>query len=312
MNNILVLTKRNLKLFLRDRAMVFFSFLSTLILVMLYFLFIAKIYTAGMDNPDAGGIAMSLSQNSKNFIVYLQMMAGVLVLNSMSLATGAFSTIAKDFENKRIDNLLLTPAKTHEIILSYFMVGLIASFVINMFTWIISFLIIGIATGYWLGIGAFLMVLIVLFVASLVSCSIMILVASFIKSVAAIGIFNGVSGTFFGFLCGIYMPYSNLGEATKAVGSLLPFSHLTVWLKNVVLTDAFSQLGITGEFKDILFRDYFSAGSIGFCGLSAPIWSMVLFSAAFGLLCLIASYVIMQKKIKGSGTKKSRLKADLK
>lgn len=312
MIKVIVLTKRNLKIFLRDKPMVFFSFLSTLVLVMLYFLFIAKIYVAGMDNPEAGGIAMPLSQNAKYFIVYLQMMAGVLVLNSMSLATGAFSVIAKDFENKRIDNLLLTLAKTHEIMLSYFIAGLFASFVINTFTWVLSFIIIGISTGYWLGIGVFLMVLIVLFAASLVSCSIVSLITSLIKSVTAVGVFNGVSGTFFGFLCGIYMPYSNLGEGTKAVGSVLPFSHLTVWLKNVLLSDAFFQVGIEGEAKDILFRDYFTADSIGFCGLSAPLWIMILFSGLIGLLCLALAYCLLKKRIKGRGKEKLRKKAGYK
>jgi len=296
---IITLTKRNLKLFLRDRMTVFFSFLSTLILVMLYFLFIAKIYAAGMDDPSAGGIAMPLAQGAKNFIVYLQMMAGVLVLNSMSLSTGAFSTIAKDFESKRIDNLLLTPVKTHEIILAYYSTGMIASFIINTFTWILSFLIIGITTGYWLAFGPFMAVLAVLLVASLISCSIMLLITSLVKSSTAIGVINGIAGTFFGFLCGIYMPYSNLGESTKLVGSFLPFTHITVWLKQVMLGDAFSQVGITGEFKDILLRDFFSADGVGFCGMDISLWGMIAFSGLLGLLCLIASYVLLRRRING-------------
>lgn len=297
MNAMIALTKRNMRLFLRDKATVFFSFLSTLILIMLYFLFIAKIYTGQMDDPATGGIAMSLSANAKNFIVYLQMMAGVLVLNSMSLATGAFSTIAKDFEQGRVDNLLLTPVKSYEIIFSYLLTGFMASFIINTFTWVISYLIIGLTTGYWLASGAFLSVLLVLLAASFISCSLMLLVTTLLKSSSAIGVVNGVAGTFFGFLCGIYMPYSNLGETTKAVGSLFPFSHLTVWLKQVVLGNAFSQIGIPDMYQDILLRDFFSAESIGFCGISAPLWMMLLFSGILGLLCLLMSYMLLHKRI---------------
>lgn len=298
MKNILTLTKRNVKLFIRDKATVFFSFLSTLIVVALYFLFIAKIYTAGMDDTQAGGIPMSLDGNAKNFIVYLQMMAGVLVLNSMSLATGVFSTIAKDFEDKRTDSFLLTPAKTHELLLSYFSTGFLVSFGINLFTWILSFSIIGLATGFWVAFGTFFMVILVLLIASLISCSIMLLVTTLAKSSTAIGVISGIAGTFCGFLCGIYMPYGNLGEGVKAVGSLLPFSHLTVWLKQVVLDDAFLQVGITGPFKEILYRDYFSATSIGFCNLSAPLWLMVLLSGIIGILCLTVSFVLLSKRIK--------------
>lgn len=300
MNVILALLKRNIKLFFRDKAAVFFSFLSTLILVALYFLFIAKIYTEGMDSPEMGGIPMPLGASAKDFIVYLQMMAGVLILNSMSLATGTFATIARDFENKHIDNFLLTPAKTHEIIISYFAAGLIVSFVMNVFTWALTYFIIGAATGHWVAAGTFFMVVLVLFIASLISCSLMLLVTALVKSSAAIGVMNGILGTFFGFLCGIYMPYGNLGEGTKAVGSFLPFSHLVIWLKRTVLDDAFSQLGIAGAFKDILYRDYFTAESIGFCGLPAPLWLMVFASGLFGLVCMAVSYVLLAGRIRGS------------
>ena len=298
MSTFITLTKRNLRLFLRDRMTVFFSFLSTLVLVMLYFLFIAKIYVAGMDDPAAGGIAMSISGGAKNFIVYLQMMAGVLTLNSMSLATGAFTTIARDFEDKRVDCLSLTPARPHEMILAYYATGLIASFAINTFTWLISFLIIGLASGYWLAFGVFMTVCGVLFVASLISCSIMLLITSLVKSSAALGVINGISGTFFGFLCGIYMPYSNLGDSTKAVGAFLPFTHITIWLKQTVLGNAFSQVGIAQEFKEILYRDYFSATDVSIGG--APLWVMLIFSGVLGFLCLAGSYALLHKRIKGN------------
>jgi multidrug/hemolysin transport system permease protein len=277
---------------------VFFSFLSTLILVALYFLFIARMFTEGMDNPEAGGIAMPFSMSAKNFIVYLQMMAGVLVLNSMSLATGAFATIAKDFEDHRVDSFQLTPVKTGEMVIAYFSAGLIASLAINIFTWVLSFCVIGVTTGYWLAIGPFLMVLAVLLTASLISCSIMLLVTALVKSSEAIGVINGIAGTFLGFLCGIYMPYGNLGEMTRAFGSILPFSHIVIWLKQVVLGDAFSQLEITGEYKDVLYRDYFSAENIGFIDFDVPLWAMVVLSGFFGLICLTASYLLLTRRFK--------------
>lgn len=298
MNRAIQLTKRNLRLFLRDRATVFFSFLSTLILVALYFLFIAKTYTDAMDTLPGELLGASLDAGAKNFLVYLQMMAGVLVLNSMSLATGAFSTVAKDFESGRIDSLLLSPVSVFDLIFSYFAAGLCASFGINSFTWAVSYAIIGIATGYWLAAGAFLTVLAVLLVASLVSCSLMILVTALVKSSTAIGVVNGVSGTFFGFLCGIYMPYSNLGEGTKTIGSFLPFSHLTIWLKQVVLDSAFGQIGLADAAREILSRGFFSAESIGLGALDAPLGLMVALSAAAGLACLIAACAVLRRRIR--------------
>ena len=298
MNRLRILIRRNIKLYLRDKAAVFFSFLSTIIVVALYFLFIANIYVQGMNNPEAGGITMALSNNAKNFVIYWQMIAGVLVLNSISLATGVFSSIAKDFESRRIDGLMLTPAKTYEIILSYLIAGFLVSFFINVLTLILSMLVIGPSTGYWLAIESLLMAVVVLLIATFISCCLMFLVTAIIKSSTAIGVMNGVLGTLFGFLCGIYMPYGSLGNGAKAVGSFLPFSHLTIWLKQAVLDNAFLQLGIGGEAKHLLYADYFSAQSIGFCNLSAPLWLMIILSVSIGIVCLVASWLVLNKRIK--------------
>jgi len=302
MSAVTTLTKRNLRLFLREKRAVFLSFLSALIVIALYFLFLAKVYKNGM-NGTVDGDAISIADGAKSFIVYLQMMAGVTILNSMSLAVGAFSVISKDFENKHIDCLLLTPVRIHETIVSYFATGFIASFAINVFAWGLSIAVIGIGTGYWLSAGSFAYSLFVLFVSSLVSCSFMLLVTVLIKSSSALGVVNGVSGTFFGFLCGIYIPFDSLGEATKAVGSVLPFSHLTIWLKRVALDDAFGQVGISGEVKNILYRNYFSAENIGFLSHPAPLRLMVFLSVMLGLLCLAVSCILLNRRIKGQRNK---------
>lgn len=298
MNTAFALIKRNTRLFLRDKAAVFFSFLSTLILVALYLLFIANMYTDSMDFLGTEVSGFSLDTAAKDFIVYLQMIAGVLVLNSISLATGVFSTIAKDFENRRIDSFLLTPIKPYKLILSYFITGLIVSLILNIITWLISIVVIGLATGFWISASTFAISLVVLLVSSLISCSLMILVTALVKSSVAIGVINGFLGTFIGFLCGIYMPYSNLGEGTKRIGSLLPFSHITIWLKRVVLGDAFSQVGISEEHADILYREFFSAESIGFLSFDISLWVMVIISGILGLACLIVAYQLLGNRLK--------------
>jgi len=288
---IFALTSRNVKSFLRDRAAVFFSFLSTLILVALYFLFIARMFKAGLDQHE--GV---FSAGATNYLVYMQMMAGVLILNSMSLSVGVFNTIARDFESRKVDSYLLTPARPREITASYFAAGFIVSFALNLFTWIVSFALIGILTGMWASAGTFFAAAGILAVASLVSGSLMILITALVKSPAAIGVIGGISGTFLGFLCGIYMPYSTFGDGMKAVGSVLPFTHLTVWLKQTMLNDGLAKLGVAGELKDTVMGEYFSAKSVGFLGLDAPLYAMLLLCGAFALACLILAAWRIKKR----------------
>jgi multidrug/hemolysin transport system permease protein len=281
-----------MRLYSRDKSAVFFSFLSSLILIALYFLFIARIYAESMDTVSA------LSENAKSFMIYSQMMMGVLAINAISVTLGVFSTVAKDFESGRIDSFLLTPAKPRELLLGYFSGAVIVAFALNLFMWIISAVLIGVLTGYWVGAAASLHIAAILIAASFISCAIMLMLTAIVKSSVALNVISGILGTFLGFLCGIYMPYSNLGKGAETAGSVLPVTHIAIWLKRTVLENVCSQLKITGELKTLLIEDFYSAGNIGFCGLNVPFWGMLLYCALFALVCLVVAGVILRRRMK--------------
>ncbi|MDR1565555.1 MAG: ABC transporter permease [Oscillospiraceae bacterium] len=292
MGNVAVFTRRNIVLFLRDKATVFFSFLSTIILIALYFLFIGKSYADGV----ADILGNYISMDNIYALVYIQMMVGVLVLNSLSLSIGAFSTIAKDFETRRVDSFLITPAKPGGLLLSYFFGGFAVSFVLNLFTWILSIVLIGLLYGYWVSLSAAVIVALVLVFASAVSCAITLLITAIVKTSAAIGVFSGVAGTFFGFICGIYMPYETLGSGMVIAGSVLPFTHIAIWLKQIVLKDAFAVLSTPKEFQSSLLSS-FSANNIGLAGVDLSQWLTLAYTGVFALLCLLIAWWMIGRKL---------------
>lgn len=298
MKNIFALTKRNCLLFVRNKSTVFFSFLSSLILIVLYFLFIAKLYTKGF-NEFSGQF---LTENQLNCAVYIQMIAGVLVLNSVSLSIGVFGIMAGDFESRRVDAFLLTKLSPLQLIVSYLLSAVIVSLAFNIVVWIVSLVIIGISTSVWVEFSTVMYVIAVLLLTTLVSCSVVMLITVLVKSTTAIGVINGIMGTFLGFLCGIYMPYSNLGKGAEYVGSLIPFTHFALWLKGIVLDDVFTQFGMPSEVSEVVKNQWFTAGNIGFCGLNAPRWSMILYSVVFGIVCLIISILIVRSRLGNSSS----------
>lgn len=308
MKNILALTKRNCLLFVRNKATFFFSLFSSLILIVLYFLFIAKLYSQGF-NETAG---LELSKNQINALIYTQMIMGVLVINSVSLSTSMFSIMAYDIEKGKTESFLITKLKGWQLLFSYLISAIIISFLINLLMFIISTIIIGIVTGFWLGAGAFFLVVCVMILTTLVSCAIMLLITTIARSSSAIGVINGIVGTVIGFLCGIYMPYSNLGTGAKYVGSLLPFTHLTIWLKQIVLSNAFGQFGVPTEIANQMSDLWFSAGNIGLCGLKVPLWAMIIISSLFAVLCFVIALILIKKRINRSSSKFSLKKKGLK
>lgn len=296
MKNIFALTKRNCLLFLRSKMTVFSSLLSSLILIALYFLFIAKTYSNGF-NQEAG---LVLTQKQLYFAIYTQMIMGVLVINSVSLSMGMFTLMARDLETRKADAFMLTKAKAFEVVISYLLSALFVSFALNFLTLVVSVIIIG-ASTYWISATTFFSVFGVLIITTIISCSIMLLITVLVKSSIAIGVVNGFMGTLLGFLCGIYMPYSQMGSAAKHIGSLLPFTHLTIWLKQLVLKDVFGQFGMTEEVSKKMQELWFSAGDVGLCGADVPLWGMILIGGAIAVVCLVASVFILKNRLNGKG-----------
>ncbi len=306
MNKVVALSKRNCLLFFRSRATVFLSFFSSIILIALYFLFIAKSYAQGFGEIEG----LMLSGKQLNSAIYAQMIVGVLVVNSVSLSTGMFSFLANDFENRKTDAFLLTNIKPIKFLASYLISSVVVSFGLNLLMWIASVIIIGVTTGVWIGFGAVMAVIGVLAITTFISCSIMLMFTTIVKSSNAISVINGVLGTLLGFLCGIYMPFSMMGKGTKIVGSLLPFTHLTVWLKNIVLNNILKGFGLNSDVVLIIKEKMFSAQKVGLLGMNSPLWLNVLLGVVFALACVIIASLLISKMLhskKPSKIKKGKL-----
>ena len=303
MRNVFAPSKRNCLIFLRSKQVVFSSLFSSIILIALYFLFIAKLYSQGF-NETAG---LALNQKQINAAIYLQMIMGVLVINSVSLSTGMFTFMARDFETHKIKAFLLTKTKPIQITLSYLFSALFVSFLLNFFTLIVSLIIIGAITGIWLGAGAFFSIIGALIVTTVVGCAVMLFITSIVRSSVAIGVISGFIGTILGFLCGIYMPYSNMGVGAKYIGSFLPFTHLTIWLKQISLGNIFTQFGMPNEVSKTMQEMWFSAGNVGLCGADVPLWGMILLSMVFAVICFVVSMLLIKGLFNNKKTKKYKV-----
>src|SRR5690554_2118191 len=126
------LTKRNILKFLRDKAAVFFSFLSVIILLTLYFLFLGRQYTIDIEGV--------VDKKTLLFLSTSVIMGGVLIVNTFSLALGSFGVPINDFQSKRLDSLLITPIKQYKIILAYYITSFIITISLTLLMWLITFL----------------------------------------------------------------------------------------------------------------------------------------------------------------------------
>lgn len=229
------LISRNIKNFLRDKAGVFFSFLSVIILLGLYFLFIGRQYTSGEAFD-------SISSELKTFLSTGVIMGGVLVINTVSLSLGVMGNIVTDLEQKKLQGFLVTPIKRYKIVLSYYISSNIVTAILTLIMWALTILYVGLSTGYWYSFETIIYVSLLIVLYTFISTTLMIFLVTLIKSTNAFGALAGVLGTLIGFMSGIYMPLEVLGTAMANVASIVPFTHMTILLKQIILKDAYALL----------------------------------------------------------------------
>lgn len=287
MYNMTSLIKRNIKVFLRDKAAVFFSFLSVIILLGLYFLFLGKQYTTG-DEFD------SVSDNLRTFLGVGVIMGGVLVINTVSLSLGVMGTIVSDLETRRLEGFMVTPIERYKVILAYFISSTLVTVVLSLFMWILTILYVGITSGYWYSFSTILVSSLLIIFYTFISSALMLFLVTLIKSQNAFGALAGVLGTVIGFMSGIYMPLFVLGKGMANVASVVPFTHMTILLKQVILKEAYAELSV--EFATGLAEAY-GTQEIGVFGLDIPMFWLMVGSFVIALILLAFAYRNMNKKM---------------
>lgn len=285
MYDLMSLMKRNTLTFLRDKAAVFFSFLSVIILLALYFLFIGRQYTSGLDMID---------EDMKIFLSISVIMGGVLVINTVSLALGIMGNIITDLQFKKLDAFLVTPVKRYKIILSYYLTSIMITAVLTLLMWILTFLYVGIFSGYWYSFMTMMKVSGLLVFYTFISATLMIFLTTILKSVNAFGALSGVLGTFIGFMSGIYMPLSVLGKSMAHVASIVPFTHMTILLKQVLLKEPYALLPNEAVENISIF---YGTNEIGIFGQPVSLVWIMLATLVISFLLLYLAYRNMSKKM---------------
>lgn len=294
MYEIISLVKRNVKIYLRDKLAVFFSFLSTIILMMIYILFLGDIGSESLT-----GI---LDKNEISFLVYGQMMAGVIVLNTLTIPLGNLGTVVTDFEQGKVDAFMVTPVKRYKIILGYYLSSLLITLVFSIVFWLLAATVLGFVTKIFYPIGTILLIVPVIMLFVFISTSIMILITTFIKSINAFGAVSGIFGSLIGFVSGIYIPLSSSSPVfLNYISSLIPFTHMGIFAKQILMAPGFELIKSKGGSEELIsgLKDGFGYNEIGVLGIDLNLTIILILSIVLSMLLLLYATNRLNNRIKG-------------
>jgi multidrug/hemolysin transport system permease protein len=226
MDTVLKMASRNIKIYVRNRMSVFFSFLSVIIIIGLYALFLGKVQSDSIQNM-VGNI------KGIRTLVDSWIMSGLLSVNAVTISLGVLGTMVFDIEYKRFTDFIVAPVSRTAVVVSYLISSWVISFLFSLLALVVGELYIVSGGGQFLNAMNLLKVVGILALSVVSSSSIMYLLASFLKSGSAYGILSTLIGTLIGFLTGVYVPVGVLPAAMQKVVDLVPFSHSAAMLRQV-------------------------------------------------------------------------------
>ena len=241
MRELYYLVKRNILVFIRDYAAVFFSVLSMLIILLLMVVFLGKMNT---DNvlwllSEYGGERDAL-QDEKNaqYLIQMWTLAGILTVNTVTVSLTVMQTMVRDEVKGHLASFYVAPVKRIKIVFGYILAAWAIGSGMSFLTLLIGEVYM-VMQGYaFLEASVMLKALGMIMLNAFVYSTIGYLLALFIHSESAWGGMLTVIGTLVGFLGGIYLPVSQLSENIVKVLKCLPVLHGTAMMREVLTGDA--------------------------------------------------------------------------
>ena len=290
------MTKRNLKLYLRDRSSVLFSLLSMLIVIMLMLVFLGEMNINDvLDILKQAGV-IGISRDSAQQMILLWTIAGVLCVNTVTIALTITGQMVRDAATGRAQSFYGAPVSRLQIAAGY--IG--ASFLGTMG---ICLLTLGVSDGYLLvsghsilSLAEHLKVIGMLAVNAFSYSAVMFLVGLFVKSEGAWSGLGTVVGTLVGFLGAIYIPMGGLPSAVQNFLKATPILHSASMLRSVFTATALQTMFETApaaavtEYKTAMGITVTMGGQT--IGLPVQIAAVLI----CGILFLAVSALVMRRK----------------
>jgi len=127
------LTKRNILVFFKDKQAVVFSLLTSIIVFVLYLLFLKSSFTDAINNSlkELKGLEDLVEKKDVDMYVNMILLVGVLGSALITVPYNCLSTLIQDREKKVDYDILATPIKRWQIILSYYTSAVLSSILLT-------------------------------------------------------------------------------------------------------------------------------------------------------------------------------------
>ena len=294
MKTAITLIKRNIKLFFKDKGMFFTALVTPAILLVLYATFLGNVYK---DSFMAGIPPMfTLSEKVVDGLVAGQLVSSILAVSCVTVAFCSNFLMVQDKANGTIKDLLITPAKSSVLSLSYYVATLVSTLLV-CFTAAALCLGYVALTGWYMSLADVLLIFVDVFVLVLFGTALSSIINFFLSTQGQISAVGTIISAGYGFICGAYMPISSFSQGLQDVVMFLPGTYGTSLMRNHALGGVFDQIikeGIPAQVIDGL-KEMLDC-NLSFFGNEVGIATM--YGIIIGSVVLLLGAFILANKLK--------------
>ena len=286
------LTRRNVRLFFKDKGMFFTSLITPMILLVLYATFLAKVYRDSFSAALPAGFPLDGAVIDAT--VGGQLISSLLAVSCVTVAFCSNLLMVQDKVSGARRDITVSPVKRSTLAVSYFLASAATTLIVTVAAFAVCLVYLAIV-GWYMTVGDVLLmlldvVLLTLFGTALSSCVNFSLSTN--GQASAVGTIVSAG---YGFICGAYMPISGFSDGLQKVLSFLPGTYGTALIRSHALAGAYREMAKSG-FPDTVIdsiRDSIDC-NIYFFGHKAETWAM--YAVLVGATALLtAVYVLLYR-----------------
>ncbi|MBR0157048.1 MAG: ABC transporter permease [Clostridia bacterium] len=243
MTTLFELTRRNLKVFFKDKGRFISALITPIILLVLYATFLARVYKESFLSAIPETFAVD--EKIISATVAGQLISSLLAVSCVTIAFCANLLMITDKADGQIRDLTVTPVKRAALAGSYFLATAASTLIVTISALAFSLLYLS-TQGWFLSVGdvvclVFDVLLLTLFGTALSSC-----IHFFLSTNGQASAAGTIVSTGYGFICGAYMPIASFSPGLQKVLSFLPGTYGTALVKNHMMRGVFAEMSRVG------------------------------------------------------------------
>ena len=265
MRGILGFIKRNVLLFFKDWQSILFSLLTSIIVLVLYLLFLKGTFVSAIQSAmeQYPGLTSMVPQKDIDMFANLFLLSGILGSAMISVPFSCITVLVKDRANKVDYDILATPMKRGQIIFAYFVSAVLTSTLLTDIILAVGLIGIRMQGNMYLNISQVIKAFSIVALGSISASAIFMIVVLFFKTVSACEAFFGILSAASGFVIGAYIPISQFSNEVQTVCNLFPASQITIMLRNILLNGLLDHINTSLQGVDqgmfvLSLKEYFT------------------------------------------------------